>query len=111
MPNWEQIGRTAGTEVSRARSSRCTRESDIERTSGDPTRYEREHDEFLAKALMFERINRICMINDPDAIAGAIDHLADVDPPFGHGEKRPAEFRGHWREAFDYAIQQCRIGA
>jgi hypothetical protein len=75
----------------------------------DYEKVDAEHDEFLARSLVFGRIAQICRRMDPRVIAESIKRLADNPDLMNPDIKSRETFSEHWRAAYDYALDQCEI--
>jgi hypothetical protein len=68
-----------------------------------------EHDEFLARSLVFDQIRRICRTMAPLAVAERIRELANNPGRTASGIKYQSAFADQWRAAYEYALDQCGI--
>lgn len=108
-PNWIDVARICDNEVSRASSSRADRAQAMKRPGAKVQRETKEHDEFLAKKLVFARIARICRMMDakviPERIEGILQEPDLLDPDILDRDA----FAGHWAVAYEFALDQCGI--
>jgi hypothetical protein len=109
MANWDGVARKCDNEASLARSSLADRVQAMNRPGARVDRESREHDEFLARRLVFERIARICRAMAtgaiPERIAGILVECDLANPDI----LDRGTFRGHWVAAYEYALDQCGI--
>lgn len=108
-PNWDDVARRCDNEVSRAASSRADREQAIKRPGAKVDRETKEHDEFLARRLVFERIARICRVMSEQVIPDRIAAIRQVPDLLDPQILDRGNFANHWQAAYEYALDQCEI--
>ena len=107
--DWKKVEQICEDEAAKAHLSIAHHLTPAQRARKTPENAAREHDEFLAMALVFERIGGMCQWLDEKVLPERIAALRNAPDRSNLSIEVADEFPVQWAAAFDYALKQCGL--